>query len=62
MRIFFVMMVKKCCLMFVKVLYFYQICKRFRDGPFVPEFLPPLLFLFFPGEDSLFLATAVVFQ
>ena len=28
MRIFFVMMVKKCCLMFVKVLYFYQICKR----------------------------------
>lgn len=22
--------------MFVKVLYFYQICKRFRDGPFVP--------------------------
>lgn len=48
--------------MFVKVLYFHQICKRFRDGPFVPEFLPPFLFLFFPGEDSLFLATAVVFQ
>ena len=23
--------------MFVKVLYFYQICKRFRDGPFVPN-------------------------
>ena len=46
--------------MFVKVLYFYLICKRFRDGPFVPEFIPP--FLFFPGEDSLFLATAVVFQ
>ena len=48
--------------MFVKVLYFDQIGKRYRDGPFVPEFLPPFLFLFFPGEDSLFLATAVVFQ